>query len=105
MASDTEQIDYDRVMEIAMECKPKMIVCGASAYPRIIDFKRFREIADACGAYLMVDMAHIAGLGGRLGVQSQSGTLRSFCNHYHSQDSERPQRRHDLMQGGIRQAD
>ncbi len=53
---------YDRVMEIAMECKPKMIVCGASAYPRIIDFKRFREIADACGAYLMVDMAHIAGL-------------------------------------------
>jgi len=59
---DTEQIDYDRVMEIAMECKPKMIVCGASAYPRIIDFKRFREIADACGAYLMVDMAHIAGL-------------------------------------------
>ena len=45
-----------------MECKPKMIVCGASAYPRIIDFKRFREIADACGAYLMVDMAHIAGL-------------------------------------------
>ena len=62
VASDTEQIDYDRVMEIAMECKPKMIVCGASAYPRIIDFKRFREIADACGAYLMVDMAHIAGL-------------------------------------------
>ena len=46
VASDTEQIDYDRVMEIAMECKPKMIVCGASAYPRIIDFKRFREIAD-----------------------------------------------------------
>ena len=62
VASDNEQIDYDRVMEIAMECKPKMIVCGASAYPRIIDFKRFREIADACGAYLMVDMAHIAGL-------------------------------------------
>lgn len=58
----THVIDYDKVYEQAMQCKPKMIVCGASAYPRIIDFKRFREIADACGAYLMVDMAHIAGL-------------------------------------------
>ena len=58
----THRIDYDKVYETAMEVKPKIIVCGASAYPRIIDFKRFREIADACGAYLMVDMAHIAGL-------------------------------------------
>ena len=58
----THRIDYDKVMEQAMQVKPKMIVCGASAYPRIIDFKRFREIADACGAYLMVDVAHIAGL-------------------------------------------
>ena len=58
----THRIDYDKVMEQAMQVKPKMIVCGASAYPRIIDFKRFREIADACGAYLMVYMAHIAGL-------------------------------------------
>lgn len=58
----THRIDYDKVMEQAMECKPKMIVCGASAYPRVIDFAKFREIADACGAYLMVDMAHIAGL-------------------------------------------
>lgn len=58
----THRIDYDKVYDLAMETKPKMIVCGASAYPRIIDFKRFREIADACGAYLMVDMAHIAGL-------------------------------------------
>ena len=56
------RIDYDKVYETAMQVKPKLIVCGASAYPRIIDFKRFREIADACGAYLMVDMAHIAGL-------------------------------------------
>ena len=55
-------IDYDEVMEIAMREKPKLIVAGASAYPRIIDFAKFREIADACGAYLMVDMAHIAGL-------------------------------------------
>ena len=58
----THRIDYDKVYEIAMKNKPKLIVCGASAYPRIIDFKRFREIADECGAYLMVDMAHIAGL-------------------------------------------
>ena len=58
----THRIDYDKVYELAMQHKPKMIVCGASAYPRIIDFRRFREIADACGAYLMVDMAHIAGL-------------------------------------------
>ena len=55
-------IDYDEVLRIAKECKPKMIVAGASAYPRIIDFAKLREIADAVGAYLMVDMAHIAGL-------------------------------------------
>lgn len=55
-------IDYDEVEKKAMECKPKMICAGASAYPRIIDFKRFREIADKCGAMLWVDMAHIAGL-------------------------------------------
>lgn len=55
-------IDYDEVRSIAIKEKPKMIVCGASAYPRSIDFKKFRDIADECGAYLMVDMAHIAGL-------------------------------------------
>lgn len=60
--NDEGLIDYDKVMEIAMECKPKLIIAGASAYARIIDFKKFREIADTCGAYLMVDMAHIAGL-------------------------------------------
>lgn len=59
---DTGTINYDEVMKIARENKPKMIVAGASAYPRIIDFKKFREIADEVGAYLMVDMAHIAGL-------------------------------------------
>ena len=58
----THRIDYDKLMEQACELKPKLIVAGASAYPRAIDFKKFREIADACGAYLMVDMAHIAGL-------------------------------------------
>ena len=60
--NDEGVIDYDKVLEIAKECKPKMIVAGASAYARTIDFKRFREIADEVGAYLMVDMAHIAGL-------------------------------------------
>jgi len=55
-------IDYDEVQKIAEEVKPHLIVAGASAYSRIIDFKRFREIADSVGAYLMVDMAHIAGL-------------------------------------------
>lgn len=60
--NDEGFIDYDNVMEIAMECRPKMIIAGASAYARAIDFKKFREIADACGAVLMVDMAHIAGL-------------------------------------------
>ncbi|NLY77310.1 MAG: serine hydroxymethyltransferase [Tissierellia bacterium] len=59
---ETEMIDYDQVREIALKEKPKMIVAGASAYPRTIDFKKFREIADEVGAYLMVDMAHIAGL-------------------------------------------
>ena len=57
-----ERIDYDELEKIAREIKPKMIIAGASAYSRIIDFKRFREIADEVGAYLMVDMAHIAGL-------------------------------------------
>ena len=59
---ETELIDYETVREIALREKPKMIVAGASAYSRIIDFKKFREIADEIGAYLMVDMAHIAGL-------------------------------------------
>lgn len=59
---DTGMIDYEELERVAMELKPKLIVAGASAYPRTIDFKRFREIADKCGAYLMVDMAHIAGL-------------------------------------------
>ena len=60
--NDDGVIDYDNVMAIAKECNPKLIIAGASAYARIIDFKKFREIADAVGAYLMVDMAHIAGL-------------------------------------------
>ena len=58
----TEMLDYDEIEALALKEKPKMIIAGASAYSRFIDFKRFRSIADKCGAYLMVDMAHIAGL-------------------------------------------
>ena len=60
--NDEGYLDYDEVERIALECKPKLIICGASAYARAIDFKRFREIADKVGAYLMADIAHIAGL-------------------------------------------
>ncbi len=62
VSKDTEQIDYNALMAKAKEVKPKLIVAGASAYSRVIDFKKFREIADEVGAYLMTDMAHIAGL-------------------------------------------
>ena len=62
VSQETEMIDYEAVRQIALEVKPALIVAGASAYPRVIDFKKFREIADEVGAYLMVDMAHIAGL-------------------------------------------
>ena len=62
VSRDTERIDYDAVAEKAEQVRPKLIIAGASAYPRFIDFKRMREIADSVGAYLMVDMAHIAGL-------------------------------------------
>ena len=59
---ETETIDYDKLLETAKACRPKIIIAGASAYPRTIDFARFRQVADEVGAYLMVDMAHIAGL-------------------------------------------
>ncbi len=72
----TEMIDYDVVRARALECKPKLIVAGASAYPRKIDFKRFREIADEVGALLMVDMAHIAGL-------VAAGLHQNPCDHAH----------------------
>lgn len=62
VSDDTQRIDYDKMYQTALECKPKLILVGASAYSRAIDFKRCREIADEVGAYLMVDMAHIAGL-------------------------------------------
>ncbi|MBO7400523.1 MAG: serine hydroxymethyltransferase, partial [Clostridia bacterium] len=62
VSNETERLDYDDILKTAKSCKPKMIIAGASAYSRAIDFKKMREIADSVGAYLMVDMAHIAGL-------------------------------------------
>ena len=62
VAEGTEVIDYDEMERIALECKPKLVICGASAYPRVLDFKRMREICDKVGALMMVDIAHIAGL-------------------------------------------
>jgi len=62
VSKEDERIDYEELQALALEHQPKMIVAGASAYPRIIDFARFKAIADSCGALLMVDMAHIAGL-------------------------------------------
>ena len=62
VSKDTQTIDYDEMERIALECRPKMIISGASAYPRVIDFARIREICDKVGAYMMVDIAHIAGL-------------------------------------------
>ncbi len=65
MRKETELIDFDEVRALAREHKPKMIIAGASAYPRTMEYAPFREIADEVGATLLVDMAHIAGLGGR----------------------------------------
>ena len=59
---ETDQLDYDNIRDIALQVRPKLIVAGASAYPRVIDFRQFRDIADECGALLMADIAHIVGL-------------------------------------------
>lgn len=91
---DDEYIDYDRAEALAKEVKPKLIVAGASAYPRIIDFKRLSEIAKSVGAYLMVDMAHIAGLVAA-GVHPVAGTLCRHHHYHHPQDSPRSERRSD----------
>lgn len=84
---ETEQIDYDALEKKAMECKPKLIIGGASSYPRLIDYERMAEIAKKCGAYLMIDMAHIAGLVAAKVIPSpipyadfvSSSTTKTFC--------------------------
>ena len=90
-------IDYDEVERLAREHKPKLIIAGASAYSRFIDFARFREIADAVGAWFMVDMAHIAGLVAA-GVHPVAAAARACRDHDDAQDAARPARRHDPHQ-------
>ena len=96
---DSERINYDKVRELALEHKPKMIVAGASAYPREIRFDKFAEIAHEVGAYLFVDMAHIAG------IAPEPGSVRGRGHHHHPQDAARPKRRPDPVQGVARQTD
>ncbi len=90
--AETEVIDYDEIAQLAAEHQPELIVAGASAYPRFFDFPRLREIADGVGAYLMVDMAHIAGLVA-VGAHPVADPLRARRDHHHAQDAARSPRR------------
>ena len=92
-------IDMDEVQRLAEEHRPKMIVAGWSAYPRHLDFARFREIADSVGAYLMVDMAHFAGLVAA-GLHPSPVPVRRRRHHHHPQDDRRRSRRHDPLPRG-----
>ena len=85
---DDHLIDYDEVETLAKEHKPQLIIAGGSAYPRVIDFKRFREIADMVGAYLLVDMAHISGL--VAGGAHPKPVAVCGCGHNH--DAQNPAR-------------
>lgn len=96
---DNGFLDYDRMRELALECRPKMIIAGASAYARTIDFKKFREVADEVGAVLMVDMAHIAGLVAA-GLHPSPIPYAGCSDHHHPQDTARTQRRYDPLQQG-----
>ena len=103
---ETERIDYDEFARIAREAQPKLIVAGASAYPRVIDFERMAEIAHSVGAIFMVDMAHIAGLVAA-GLHpspvpyADIVTTTTHCYHNHAQNSARPARRPYFVQGKI----
>ena len=101
---DTELIDYDEVRDLARAHRPKLIICGATAYPRLIDFARFREIADEVGAYLMVDAAHFIGLVAGQAIPSPVPYADVVCCH-HPQGAARPARRHDPVPGGAGRAD
>ena len=91
---DDQRIDMDEVARLAREHKPKLIIAGGSAYPRIIDFRAFREICDEVGALLMVDMAHFAGPRRRRRA-SLAVPARPCRDHHHAQDAARPARRRD----------
>ena len=96
---ETQTLNYETIRQRALEVKPKVIVAGASAYPRIIDFKKFREIADEVGAYLFVDMAHIAGL---VAAGLHPNPVR---NNNNTQDTPRTPWRYHHVQGGICEED
>ncbi len=95
---DDERLDYDELERLAREHKPKLIVVGASAYPRMFDFARVRTIADEVGALVMTDMAHIAGLVAA-GVHPNPVPHSDFVTTHDAQDAARPARRHDPLQG------
>ena len=101
--NDKEEIDYDQVEKLAVENKPKIIIAGASAYSLHIDFKRFSEIAKKVGAYLMVDIAHYAGLIAA-GVYP-SPSLHRYRDDNDAQDPSRSERRHDFLPSGSGKTD
>ena len=102
---DNGYIDMNDVREKALACHPKLILTGASAYPRVIDFAAFRRIADEVGAYLMVDMAHIAGLVAAGCHPSPFEAVLRHHHHHHAQDAARPARRPDFLQAGAGEKD
>ena len=101
---EDERIDYDQLAQMAREHKPKMITVGASAYPRIIDFERMGQIAREVGAYLLADIAHIAGTGGD-GAAPQPGAARGFRDDDDAQDLARAARRAGVVQGEVCEGD
>jgi len=100
----TEMLDYDEIKALALKTKPRMVLAGASAYPRTMDFKRFREIADSVGAYLFVDIAHIAGLVAT-GLHPSPVPARRFCDDDDAQDPAGPSRRDHHVPEGVRETD
>ena len=99
---DDERIDYDELARLADEHKPKMIMVGASAYPRIIDFARIGEVAQRVGAPMVTDMAHIAGLVAAQAASEPGAALR-LRHHDHPQDAARPARGHGVVPREIRE--
>ena len=104
VSPDDHRIDMDEVARIARERRPKLLLAGWSAYPRVLDFARFREIADEVGALLMVDMAHFAGLVAA-GLHPEPGALRRRRHDDGAQDARRRARRPDPVPRGVREED
>ncbi len=102
---ETSLIDMDEVARIARERKPKLLLAGWSAYPRVLDFERFREIADEVGALLMVDMAHFAGLVAAGLHPNPVAAGADVGDHHHPQDARRPARGDHPLQAGAREED